>query len=82
MSKEYPTTSMDVIVDTIGQQCFGMTRTAAREQGVCISCHKPVLTADGKPNPELFSTLAGVNEYDISAMCEKCFDEMFKEEGE
>lgn len=51
----------------------------ARLRGVCVRCQEPALVRiDGvlQHNPELFHSLAGKKEWDISAMCEKCFDNM------
>ena len=48
---------------------FGMNKENAIADWVCIKCHQ---------TPEFF-TEAGKREYLISAMCEKCFDELFEE---
>lgn len=44
----------------------------AHAKGVCIHCKQP----------PTFSTEAGRREYQISSMCEPCFDAMFAEEEE
>ena len=67
---------MNDFIDDIGQAAFGMTRTEALAKGVCIRCHKPV-APNGEYDNELIYSNAGVKEYGISAMCEKCFDGMF-----
>ena len=66
------------------KQLFGMTLEDAHSKGICIRCQEPalVMSADGtsKYNPELFYSAAGKQEWNISGMCEKCFDNMFDEE--
>lgn len=82
MNKECEETSIDSMIDLVGEATFGMTRTDARKNGVCISCHEPVFNADGTLNAELFHSEAGVKEYYISGMCERCFDKLFSEDEE
>ena len=66
------------------KQLFGMTIKDAHSKVICIRCQEPalVMSADGtsKYNPELFYSAAGKQEWNISGMCEKCFDNMFDEE--
>lgn len=72
------------IVNRMAKQTFGMTSEDAHSQGICIRCQEPalVMSADGtrKYNPELFYSFEGEMEWNISGMCEKCFDNMFDEE--
>ena len=72
------------IVNLRAKQTFGMTIKEAHSKGICIQCKEPVLVmaADGtsKYNPELFYSAAGKQEWNISGICEKCFDNMFDEE--
>lgn len=69
------------IVNRMAKQTFGMSIEDAHSRGICIRCQEPALVqaADGtaKYNPELFYSPAGKKEWAISAMCEKCFDNMF-----
>lgn len=59
-------------LDNLAKGTFGMTVMEAQAQGVCIQCkHPPVLV-----------TSAGKREYQISGMCEPCFDELFAESEE
>lgn len=71
------------LINRVTKQTFGLTLDDAHAQGICIQCQKPVLVmaADGtsKYNPELFYSREGKVEWNISAMCEKCFDNMFEE---
>lgn len=48
-------------------ELFGMKTEEAIEQNICISCKKP---------PK-FNTKDGEAEYQLSALCEECFDEEF-----
>jgi hypothetical protein len=58
-------------LDPVARQVFGRTRQEALEQRVCIRCGE---------NPT-FTTEAGRREYEISAVCEPCFDAMFGDDG-
>jgi hypothetical protein len=60
--------------DDLAKATFGMSRTAALERGICISCRQPIA---GRLHTE-----AGRREYMISAVCEPCFDAMFPAEEE
>lgn len=51
---------------------FGMTKEQAIAKGICVICLKEAA-------PRIYSE-AGQREYKISACCEACFDEMFREE--
>lgn len=51
-------------LDKLKKELYGAT-----EEGVCIRCKKP----------PRFKTEAGKREYQISGMCEYCFDELFEE---
>lgn len=67
----------------LAKEVYGMTPAEAREKAICLCCKQPVFVqaADGtsKYNPDLFYSAAGKKEWHISAMCEKCFDNMFEE---
>ena len=60
------------IVDALGREAFGLTRESAWDRGICIRCEKPAT----------FRTAEGRREYRISAICEPCFDRMFKEDND
>jgi hypothetical protein len=55
--------------NTMAKGIFGMTVDEAHEKGICIDCNEPAL-------PKCYSP-AGKREYQISGMCEQCFDKMF-----
>lgn len=59
---------------TIAKELFGETAEEAQEKGSCIQCKEPALA-------NCYSD-AGVAEYQISGLCEQCFDSMFGEEEE
>lgn len=63
--------SMQSFLNTIAKQQYGMTIADALEQGVCVKCHQPA-------EPLCFS-VAGKREYQISGLCEHCFEGIFKE---
>lgn len=58
--------------DTLSRDACGMTVAEAHEAGVCIDCKKP------DPLSRCHSE-EGRREYDISGMCEECFDALFAE---
>ena len=75
---------MSHMTDGLAKELYGMTPDEAQEKALCICCKQAVFVqaADGtsKYNPELFYSPAGKKEWQISGMCEKCFDNMFDEE--
>ena len=56
--------------DEMGKMSYGMTVNEAIAKNICIVCKIP----------PRFKTEAGKREYQLSAFCEYCFDEEFKEE--
>ena len=64
----------------LSKSLFNLTPSEAFQQGICISCKKPVFySADGKAEREghIYS-VAGQHEYRITALCEYCFDKVFE----
>ncbi len=61
-----------VDLNKISGQLFDMTASKALKQGICVSCKKA---------PKFYSE-AGREEYKISALCEYCYDDIFKLEEE
>lgn len=58
---------------------FGLTKPQAINLGICVSCKKPI--HDGRArDPGAIYSEAGKREYQISGVCETCFDTMFAEE--
>ena len=60
--------------EQLAKSIYGMTPKEAIEKGICIQCKKPAL--------ENCYSKAGKKEFFISGLCEKCFDEITKVEGE
>jgi hypothetical protein len=59
--------------DGLSRECYGETTAEAQEKGLCIQCKEPALS-------KCYSE-AGRREYQISGLCEVCFDEITKEGG-
>lgn len=56
--------------DALSEAAFGITKAEAHKAGICVEC-KQIAT---------WRTDAGRREYQISGLCEPCFDAMFGEE--
>lgn len=56
--------SLQAFKDQLARAAYGMTAGEAHAREVCISCQRP----------PTFQTEAGRREYQISALCETCFD--------
>jgi hypothetical protein len=57
--------------ENLSKEIFGQTKQEACNEGICISCKQPAI-------PKCYSQ-AGLREYQISGMCEECFDKLFEE---
>lgn len=69
--------ALEDIKDKLGEAVkaeTGLSPAEAKAQGLCFECKEPAL-------PKCYSA-AGRGEYQISGMCEKCFDEMFADEDD
>jgi len=56
------------IRDVLAEVTFGISRTAALQQKICIDCKKPIADLLGEtPSP------ADLQEYEQSGLCPKCF---------
>ena len=62
---------LQVFKDALGEKLFGMTTAEAVTKGICIQCKEEAL-------PKCYSD-AGRREYQISGLCEPCFDGITKE---
>jgi hypothetical protein len=58
-------------LDGLAKLLYGMTKAEAHAKGVCISCHKP----------PVFTSKLGPKEYQISGLCDPCWDTIF-DQGE
>jgi hypothetical protein len=52
------------IVDELSKMMFDMPLSEAQRQRICIACKKPVS----------FYSIAGARDYEISGLCEPCYD--------
>jgi hypothetical protein len=65
--------SLQQFKDDLAFSIYGMTEAEAHAKGVCIECKKP----------PVFTSELGPKEYEISGLCDACWDAMFgmDEEG-
>jgi hypothetical protein len=56
------------LINGLAQNLFSMSRNEAWDKGICIKCKQPA-------EPNCYSN-AGLKEYSMSALCEKCFDKI------
>lgn len=56
----------------LAKELYGQTAAEAQAVGLCIQCKLPAI-------PRCYSP-AGRKEFQISGLCETCFDEICKEE--
>jgi len=61
------------------QELFGMTKKEAHIQAVCIDCKTKVRRVPTDDGPGAIYSSAGAAEYNITGMCEHCYDKMFEE---
>lgn len=61
---------MNTFVDTLAKKAFGQTTQEAIDKGLCIACGEPAK----------FYSEAGKREYQITGMCEYCYDACCPEE--
>jgi hypothetical protein len=57
--------------DALAEALYGQTPAEAHQAGLCIQCKQPAR--------ERCYSQAGLREYEISGLCEPCFDEITKE---
>jgi len=65
---------LNSLKEEMAKDLYGISLNDALQQGICIQCKRIAL-------PRCYSR-AGKVEYRISGLCEVCFDEISKEEGE
>jgi len=64
----YEGQALEDLKTNLAKDLYGMTKAEAIKKGVCIDCKKPAMSG-------CYSD-AGVREYQISGLCEKCFDQI------
>ena len=65
--------------EDLPKSLFNLTPSEALQKGICISCKKPIFYCAGRKAEKeghIYS-VAGQNEYRMSALCEYCFDKAF-----
>lgn len=69
---------MQKLKNELARQIFNETADEARSKTSCILCKQPIeLTAFATGKPGNIYSFAGRREYQISGMCEHCFDKIF-----
>lgn len=58
------------VLDELGEMVFGSSRTRSKQGRKCISCKGEATT---------FRDALSRREYEISALCQKCQDEIFSD---
>ena len=68
----YDTKSKDIrhILDSISTHAYGLPRSQALEEDICVCCKGPAIE---------FKDDISRKEYSISALCQVCQDETFKD---
>lgn len=65
------TESLKQIKNQLALNLFGLTLEDAHLQHICIKCKEPISQSN-------VYTSAGYREYEISGLCENCYDEITK----
>lgn len=60
------------LANLLAKDLFNMTMQEAREKQICINCKKP----------PTYKTEAGRKEYELSLLCEPCFDAFWAPDGQ
>ena len=80
MTEELEGLKQRVVEGGIKNGIFAMRPSEAWEKGACMSCGaKIVNTGVATGEPGNIYSWAGQREYQISALCETCFDNLTKE---
>lgn len=63
--------SLENYKESMAKAIYNMTKEEAHSKGICLECKKPAFL-------KCYSK-AGRKEYQISGLCERCFDKIYKE---
>jgi len=64
------TKELQNFLDRFTEKTFGKSQTEAKEQKICVFCHKLIKMED-------FRDQLSIKEYNISGLCQKCQDDTF-----
>ena len=76
MSNTEKNPKLALLADGISKSLFNLTPSEAIQQGICVSCKKPIFYSPARKAEKeghIYSC-AGHDEYHITALCEYCFD--------
>jgi hypothetical protein len=68
------TPELQALANSMAFECYGMKLDEALAHGICLDCKEPA-------TPNCYSA-DGVAEYNISGLCELCFDRLTQAEDE
>ena len=77
MGESEMTTDLQKLKNTLAREFNGMTKDEAIECGRCVSCGKKVIV----PGMNKFRDGLSAREYQISAFCQACQDQVFGDGG-
>ena len=74
--------SIEEIKKDLAIHLYGQTKEEAQQAHVCINCGHEIFRASSleERKPGCICSDAGMREYQISGMCEYCFDKLMGEE--
>ena len=71
------------IEDNLAKALYGMTKTEAISRRVCVQCKQPIERREPyEQKPGSIYSYEGAREYNISGLCEYCWDKIFEEDEE
>ncbi len=76
------TEEMQNLVDNLSQEIFGRTESESHTKNQCVMCGKSVDPIGTDPEKGGFRDAISAKEYRISALCQKCQDEVFGDDSE
>lgn len=69
--------SIEELKKNLAINAFGQSKEEAQQSRVCINCGQPIFWGPKEPShPGLIYSKAGLKEYQISGVCEHCFDNL------